>query len=327
MNVSGQRAGPAQRLPLGGEWADCPAISPDGRHLAYSQVRGQDDIMRLELSDPARSAGNPARFASSTRSEMWPEYSPDGGSIAFLSDRSGQFEVWKVDSDGLNPRRISTYTGTFGAKLTWSPGGERIAFSSIRERTWDIVLASAQGGIPRHLEIGLKADGLHSQMTIAWSNDGQWIHYSLTPAVESGTWKIRATGGTPVRIEEDLIGAPIGTYPEDGLYYLKPKAGEPRHQELWKLHLRDGRQSMILGSVFRASYAVAEDGVYFSSGRDLDCRCYHLQFLDFESGEIKTIVDIQDIGEGISVSPDGQSLLYTERSQTNSDIMLVENFH
>ena len=60
--------------------------------------------------------------------------------------------------------------------------------------------------------------------------------------------------------------------------------------------------------------------------RDLDCRSFHLQFLDFASGQIKAIVDIEDIGEGISVSPDGRSLLFTERSQTNSDIMLVENF-
>jgi hypothetical protein len=129
-----------------------------------------------------------------------------------------------------------------------------------------------------------------------------------------------------VRISEEVVGALHEPSPEGALYYLEPKPGKPRHQSLWKLHLKEGKQSKILDSVFRASYAIAETGVYFIPERDLDCRCYHLQFLDFATGQINTIVDIEDIGEGISVSPDGRSLLYTERSQTNSDVMLVENF-
>jgi len=89
---------------------------------------------------------------------------------------------------------------------------------------------------------------------------------------------------------------------------------------------KDGNQSQVLDLVFRDSCAVTETGVYFIPRRDLDCRSFHLQFLDFATGQIKAIVDIEDIGEGVSVSPDGRSLLFTERSQTNSDIMLVENF-
>jgi Tol biopolymer transport system component len=91
--------------------------------------------------------------------------------------------------------------------------------------------------------------------------------------------------------------------------------------------LKEGKQSKILDSVFKASHAVADTGVYFIPKRDLDCRCYRLQFLDFDTGQISTVVDISDIAEGISVSPDGRSLLYTERSQTNSDVMLLGNFN
>jgi Tol biopolymer transport system component/DNA-binding winged helix-turn-helix (wHTH) protein len=327
MRVSGGSATRAELLPLVGGRACCPAISPDGRHLAYSQVRGQDDIMRIELSGPGKAAGIPARLISSTRSEMWPEYSPDGGRIAFVSDRSGTFEVWTCDSAGSSLLRVASYAGTFGAKLNWSPEGERIAFSSNREGRWEIVVVQAQGGTLRRLTTELTTVGRPGELTIGWSCDGEKIHFSSDPGNESGIWKIPAAGGEPVRIKEVAGGAFCeSSSEEDALYYLKVKPGEPRHQSLWKIDLKDWEQSKVLDSVFRASYAVADTGVYFIPGRDPDCRCYHLQFLDFATGQINTVVDIEDIGEGISVSPDSRSLLFTERSQTNSDVMLVENF-
>jgi Tol biopolymer transport system component len=326
MTVSGGRASRVERLSLMGEWASFPAISPDGRHLAYSRVRWQDDIMHIELSGPGNVAGSPTRLVSSTRSDICPEYSPKAERIAFVSNRSGAFEVWTCDSDGSSLLRAAAYTGTFGTKLSWSPEGDRIAFPLNQEGNWGILVVQAQGGTPRRLATGLTPLSGPSEPTIGWSRDGEWIYFSSGSRNESGIWKISAAGGEPARFTEEAGGALLKSSPEEALYYLKPKPGAYFQHSLWKLQLKDGKQSRILDLVVRGNYAVADTGIYFIPGRDLDCRCYHLQFLDFATGQVTTVIDVEDIGEGISVSPDGRSLLYTERSQTNSDVMLVENF-
>jgi hypothetical protein len=52
-----------------------------------------------------------------------------------------------------------------------------------------------------------------------------------------------------------------------------------------------------------------------------------IQFLSFADGQIKTVISIpKPVFVGLTVSPDGQSLLYTQIDQEGSDIMLVENF-
>ena len=178
MRVSGGHAQRAERLPLLVERATSPAISPDGQRLAFSQISGQDHIMRIELSEPGEAQGIPTRFASSTRSEMWPEYSQDGERIAFLSDRSGTFDIWTCGADGSNLLKITSYTGTFGSSLIWCPKGEHIAFPSIRDGAWNIVVINAQSGNFKCLTTGLTPFGWPSELTIGWSSDGKWIHFS-----------------------------------------------------------------------------------------------------------------------------------------------------
>jgi Tol biopolymer transport system component len=58
-----------------------------------------------------------------------PMLSPDGTQIAFSSDRDGTIELWKMGSEGSNPVQLTTnMNGIMG--ISWSPGGDRICFST-----------------------------------------------------------------------------------------------------------------------------------------------------------------------------------------------------
>ena len=53
-----------------------------------------------------------------------------------------------------------------------------------------------------------------------------------------------------------------------------------------------------------------------------------LRYFDFASRKIREIFHVEkDFARGLSVSPDGRWLLYSQVDEENSDIMLVENFH
>ena len=70
----------------------------------------------MRRSQPARPASNnrlepSTPLIASTRLDTAPAWSPDGTKIAFLSDRSGDFELWICDADGSNPVRLTAFDG------------------------------------------------------------------------------------------------------------------------------------------------------------------------------------------------------------------------
>jgi len=61
---------------------------------------------------------------------MGPKYSPDGKRIAFVSDRSGHWDIWVSDDDGSNPIQLTNMGGPLTGFLCWSPDARFITFYS-----------------------------------------------------------------------------------------------------------------------------------------------------------------------------------------------------
>jgi hypothetical protein len=69
---------------------------------------------------------------------------------------------------------------------------------------------------------------------------------------------------------------------------------------------------------------VAASGVYFIAPTDYG---RSIRFLSFQTGKVAKVAEIdQAVGPGLSVSPDGRFLLYSQYQLAGSDLMLVENF-
>jgi TolB protein len=112
-------------FPLFESFASTPAISPDGKEVAYSSrtFRGDADIFisNLDGSNRRNITNNPAIDTS-------PTWSPSGRQLAFTSNRGGMInQIFVCDSDGSNLRRVVKEGGDADSPA-WSPDGRWIAF-------------------------------------------------------------------------------------------------------------------------------------------------------------------------------------------------------
>ena len=95
---------------------------------------------------------------------------------------------------------------------------------------------------------------------------------------------------------------------------------------LWKIPVLGGEESPVLPSVAWRSFCLVNEGIYFVPEPGAD-RKSSIQFLSFASAQVKTVAPIsRSPSSGLSVSPDGRSLLFSQVDEEGNDLMLVENF-
>ena len=82
-----------------------PQVSPDGRSLLFVH-RG--DIWHVSVR-----GGQARRLTFHPATESQPRFSPDGQSIAFVSDRTGSRQVFIMGLDGAAPRQVTWHTEGF----------------------------------------------------------------------------------------------------------------------------------------------------------------------------------------------------------------------
>ncbi len=107
-----------------------PEVSPDGKLVAYA-ISTPDMELNRNVSNIwliATSGGDPIQITQSGRDNS-PSWSPDGKTLAFLSSRDGNSQVYLLPMDGGEAKKFTTLST--GADLfKWSPDGKSIAFTS-----------------------------------------------------------------------------------------------------------------------------------------------------------------------------------------------------
>jgi TolB protein len=80
--------------------------------------------------------------------DWYPMWSPKKDKIAFISDRSGNWDLWVMNSDGSQPAQL-TFNGGLDKEPYWSPDGRSIVYVSERAGRWDVWLLDVEKTIAR----------------------------------------------------------------------------------------------------------------------------------------------------------------------------------
>jgi dipeptidyl aminopeptidase/acylaminoacyl peptidase len=209
------------------------AVSPDGKWVAYSRRTVEGGEYRSRLWRVPLDRGRPEQLTFADANDLSPQFSPDGESLVFLSDRSERFQPWILPLGGGEPRHVAELGGAVAA-ASWSPDGQALLLLApsgenrflvgdeekpvareIRDLTWRLDgyglrdqfrsawTVPARGGRPRRL-----TDPRYEVSGAAWLPDGRRVAFLADFRDEAGViefpqaYSIPAAGGRPRPLAE-----------------------------------------------------------------------------------------------------------------------------
>ena len=181
-------------------------LSPTGKRAVF-EAHGEIVTVPAEKGE--------VRNLSSTSGirEMTPAWSPDGRWIAYLSDRTGEYEIWVRPSDGSGEERQVTRGGdSWRLPPVWSPDSKKIAFSDKQSR---LRYVEVDNGRTVEVDKGKLLD----LTDYRWSPDSRWLTYTKLAESQLASiwvWSLEQKKGWPLTSgrtgEAEPVFDPSGRY-------------------------------------------------------------------------------------------------------------------
>ena len=154
-------------------------VSPDGRTIVFDML---GDLYTVPIA-----GGAATRITTGLPHDMHPRFSPDGRRIAFVSDKSGDNNLWVVNADGSDLRQISKGVADEFRTPEWTPDGKYIVVARAvpfmgLEKLWMYHIEGGTG-----LEMVGGTPGLRL-MGPAFGPDGRYVWYHQ----RNGSWQYNA---------------------------------------------------------------------------------------------------------------------------------------
>lgn len=189
-------------------------------------------------------AGNSRQFS---QGGTWsqPQFSPDGGEVAYVYWSSNFSDLFVMASDGTNSRRLtrgqsaSLSDNSWAMRPTWSPDGSRLAFVSDANSNHNQVWVMAKDGSGRK-QLTSEALGILWADALSWDPDGARLAVTAAPdmTAQSHIYLLDVTQGGFKKFSNQLNGAYDPSFSPDGkaIAYI----GRPSSQPVLTIQSIDG---------------------------------------------------------------------------------------
>jgi Tol biopolymer transport system component/DNA-binding winged helix-turn-helix (wHTH) protein len=289
-------------LPIDGDDLWNPSASRDGR-VVVEEVDQDSDVWRADLARSRATA-----FIRSTADDYDAAYAPDGGRVAFVSERSGTPEIWLRDARGRT-RQLTKLQGGAVRQISWSPDGRRLAFVAEDDGEAAIYAMDAAGGTLT----ALRRDAT-TYLPVGWAADGEAVHVM---AAAAGDWRLERLGLADRKSRTIASHVRAAASTRDGRTLVFVPAGESKLLQA-DTSGRLVRQFRLPPLPHLAAVLPTADGVYLVED-NLGAALVHR--LDTRTGDVTLATRLDNYrGGALSLSPDGRWLTYTRSQETANDI-------
>lgn len=161
-----------ERYARGSQWIRSSAVSPTGARAVF-EFRGEIVTVPAEKGDPRNITNTPGVH------ERMPAWSPDGASLAYFSDESGEYELRVRGQDGKGDVKKYKLNGAgFYGSPSFSPDSQKLAYAdNSLTLSWIDLKTGAQKKIGAEY---LYQPGGQADMSSSWSPDSKWVAYTLS---------------------------------------------------------------------------------------------------------------------------------------------------
>ncbi len=291
------------------------------------------------ITDPKQIASKPdARVEKSlsieklytTRQVGGSTWSPDGKTVAFVSNLSGRNNLWLVPSDGGWPMQL-TVSDQRQTSPTWSPDGKWIAYMSDYDgdEQWDIFLVSPKTG----QVVNLTNTREIAEENPTWSHDGRYLAYMVKPKTSSvfevdvyDTLMREVKHLTTGTAKDRMNVAPIWLADGDFIVYTQEQS-KGTDSNIFLVDMASAQSTLLTphdGEHIYSANGVSPDGknvlITSNAGDGYD----NVGLLEIASKKIHWLTNDKWEVSGESFSADGKFLTYTANVDGNTDIYLCD---
>jgi tricorn protease len=303
-------------------------LSPNGQQIAF--------VVHGELFVQPAAGGDTTRLTTTPQREEDIAWSPDSKRIVFASDRDGDQDIYMVDVQTKQTKKLVSTAGVAENSPRFSPNGKSLAFLRGFNGT-ELSIMAAEGGEARTLVRDPSVD------TYTWSPDSKWIAYGRSKSHSAGrigdVFIVSAAGGKATNVTRYPLVNFSPEWSQDGkkLYFLSDRAGG---NQVWSVSLEEEKtddeaeprpappgarqpaevkvdftdihkraRQMTRGDKDVTSYAVSPDGRTILFTTTLNGRP-DLWRTTADGGQATRLTQTGEAGQGLHFAPDGTRVVY-----------------
>ena len=236
--------------------------------------------------------------------------------IAFCSDRTGDWEVYVMQPDGSDLHRLTNSPADDGTPA-WSPDKSQLAFTSNRDGNWEIYIVSWDGSGLRRLTNHPADDGGPT-----WSPDGRYIAFSSDREGNYEIYVMDVAGGDPRRLTNDpgMDTSPAWSPDGERIAFNSTRSGN------WEIHVMRADGSDVQQLTFhpaddwRPAWSPDGQRLAFSSMRDGNWEIY---VMAADGSGLQRLTDNPAMDWRAVWSPDGQRLAFISERDGNREVYVM----
>jgi dipeptidyl aminopeptidase/acylaminoacyl peptidase len=254
------------------------------------------------------------------------KFHPDGKSLLYTTNTSGQFNLWWQAADGGYPRQLTAFTDRTIRQADFSPDGSQIVFTADNhgDEFHQIFLMPAEGG--RYEQITDTGPPVqHFLAGEPWSPDGKRIAYSANDRLpmDFDVCILDVKSRRVTRIESDGKFLGGGFWSPDGRYLSVAESRTPNDTSLHLLDTKKGTLEELTphdDDILYAPGPFTRDGSGFYVISNEGGEHPSLGLFELESRKISWIETPDRSVEGVGVSKDGNTLMWIENEEGYSRV-------